>query len=195
MATITVPPRRVPWRLLAVLAALLAWVVAGAVLLGSPRVDAVEPVDALLVLAPADARLDDAAALMDAGAAGTLVLSTPGSDESSAGARACRERRSYPVVCLHPDPRTTQGEAQAFAELAGGRGWDSVAVLTQRTHLGRAGILVRRCFDGGVLQWVTSEELPASRWATRLVYETGAWVKMAVTPGCYQENGLFVPDR
>ena len=97
----------------------------------------------------------------------------------------CATEQPYPVHCLDPDPVTTQGEAQGFAALAQAQGWQSTAVLTHRSHLGRAGILIRRCFPGQVDQVASQERYVPLYWAFRLVYETGAWMKMALTPGCH----------
>ncbi|SDD03423.1 YdcF family protein [Auraticoccus monumenti] len=188
MATITEVPRRVT-RPLAVFVTLLAvWVSTGVVLLGLPRLDDPRRVDALLVLGPADGRLPQAAQLMQDGLAGTLVLSLPAPTAASpATSSACGAEHPYPVICFAADPVTTQGEAQAFAQLAEEHGWRSMAVLTHRSHLGRAGILIRRCFDGEVDQLGSQERYTLATWFTRWVYETGAWTKMALTPGCYDE--------
>jgi uncharacterized SAM-binding protein YcdF (DUF218 family) len=54
------------------------------------------------------------------------------------------------VVCFHPDPYSTRGEAEAFSRLAAKRGWRSVVVVSSRYHLVRARMLFERCYDGQV---------------------------------------------
>ena len=54
------------------------------------------------------------------------------------------------MVCFHPDPYSTRGEAEAFARLAAKRGWRSVIVVSSRYHLVRARMLFERCYDGRV---------------------------------------------
>lgn len=181
-------PRRVSPFLVTFLVLLSAWVAAGTVLLGFPHVDVPRRVDALLVPGPADRRLAEAEQMVADGLVGTLVLSLPApTAESPATGRYCAADHRHPVICIAPDPVSTQGEAQAFARLAEEHGWRSVAVLTHRSHLGRAGILVRRCFDGRVDQLASTERYVPLTWVLRLVYETGAWTKMALTRGCYDE--------
>jgi uncharacterized SAM-binding protein YcdF (DUF218 family) len=59
-----------------------------------------------------------------------------------------------------PDPYTTRGEARAIARLAAEHGWRSVVVVTSGYHVPRAGLIVRRAFDGDV-QMVGA---PSWRW-------------------------------
>ncbi len=184
-ATITVPPRRAPWRRLLALLVLTAWVLAGVVVLGLPRTSTPRHVDALLVLGPADGRVDQAAELAAEGHVGTVVVSLPEPTSASPRTAAfCAQTHPHPVHCFAPEPSTTQGEARALAALAAERGWTSVAVLTHRSHLSRAGVLVRRCFPGEVVQVVSRERYTPAYWVFRFVYETGAWIKLSLTPGC-----------
>ncbi|WP_158548121.1 ElyC/SanA/YdcF family protein [Desertihabitans brevis] len=163
-------------------------------LVGLPRIDRPSPVDAVLVLGPSDDRLEDAEELMAEQDGAALVVSLPEPfDESPATVDFCEADHDHPVHCIHPEPSTTQGEAQAFAALAAEEGWESVGVLTHRSHLTRAGILVGRCFDGEIQQWRTTEDYGTRMWIYRLVYEAGAWVKMGLTPGCEDELGWW-PD-
>ena len=67
------------------------------------------------------------------------------------GNRLCAGRPApVPVVCFHPVPYSTRGEARSVARLAVNHHWTSVLVVTSRYHIARAGILFDRCFDGAV---------------------------------------------
>jgi CBS domain-containing protein len=174
--------------LLAVVVLLGVAVVVLAAMVGLPRIDRPSTVDAVLVLGPADERVRDADELVREHDVEALVVSLPEPvEESPETARFCAEDHDYPVYCIQPEPSTTQGEAVALAALAEEHGWDSVAVLTHRSHLTRAGILVGRCYDGDIRQWRTEEDYGTRMWVYRLVYEAGAWVKMGLTPGCEDE--------
>ncbi len=184
-ATISVPPRRVPWLRLLVSAVLVAWVAAGVVVLGLPRTSTPHHVDALLVLGPADGRIDQAVELAAEGHVGTVVVSLP--EPASASPRTaafCAQTHPHPVRCFAPEPSTTQGEARALAALAAEPGWTSVAVLTHRSHLSRAGVLLRRCFSGEVVLVASGERYTPLYWVFRFLYETGAWVKVGLSRGC-----------
>ena len=54
------------------------------------------------------------------------------------------------MVCFHPAPYSTRGEAEAFSRLAAKRGWQSVVVVSSRYHLVRARMLFERCYEGRV---------------------------------------------
>ncbi len=54
------------------------------------------------------------------------------------------------VLCFHPHPYDTRGEAEGFARLAVARGWTSVVVVSSRYHIARASMLFERCFGGTV---------------------------------------------
>lgn len=120
---------------------------------------------------------------MAEGAAQALVVSNHPEDTLGQRPVPCEEaaRRPYPVYCFDPSPATTQGEARAFAELARVHGWRSVQVLTFKPQVTRARVLLGRCYDGDIRMLVSDE--PYSR-SEQLVYQTGAFIKVALTPGC-----------
>lgn len=184
-ATVSTPPQKFPWVRAVASLVILAWVCAGVVVLGLPRTAAPTGADVLLVLGPADERVQQAARLAGEGRVGEVAVSLPEPVAASPSTAAfCGQDHPYPVVCFVPEPSTTQGEARALAVLAAERGWTSVAVLSHRSHLSRADVLVRRCFVGDVTLVTSEERYTPLYWTFRLVYETGAWVKVALTPGC-----------
>ncbi|MFV0526917.1 MAG: YdcF family protein [Acidimicrobiales bacterium] len=89
-------------------------------------------------------RLDGALDLMELGAAPTLVLLL-GSSRSERAAALCGRDEPYEVVCIDPDPATTEGEARTVADLARERAWRSLVVVTSDYHLRRAVLVDRRC--------------------------------------------------
>jgi hypothetical protein len=54
------------------------------------------------------------------------------------------------VVCIHPQPRNTAGEAREVAALAAENNWDEIAVATTRFHTTRARVLFRQCLGDRV---------------------------------------------
>jgi len=126
-----------------------------------PPQPAVGKADAVVVLAgSAGPRLAKGLALVESGAAPVLVLSDGWSPTWPEANRLCAGRpAAVPVVCLHPDPYSTRGEARGFARLAQARGWDSVIVVSSRYHTVRAKMIFERCFDGSVTPADSGESL------------------------------------
>jgi uncharacterized SAM-binding protein YcdF (DUF218 family) len=86
--------------------------------------------------------------LVREGVAPVLVVSD-GGQAGSPGGRMCRQRPTgLRLVCLTPSPATTRGEARAFAELAERESWSSLVLVTSAYHLGRASLLLDRCYAG-----------------------------------------------
>ncbi len=104
--------------------------------------------DAVVLLSGDGARLPKALALMERQVAPSLVF--VGQPDTIEVMDICRVPQPFEVVCLRPDPDTTQTEAQATGRLATERRWRSIVVVTSRFHLVRARMLFRRCFDGVV---------------------------------------------
>jgi uncharacterized SAM-binding protein YcdF (DUF218 family) len=130
----------------------LAWVAAAAVLFLWPPQHAPPHADAVVVLAGARGpRLERGLALVRRGVAPVLVISDGWSPTWLEANRLCAGRAGpVPVVCLHPSPYSTRGEAKAFAREAASRRWASVVVVSSRYHIARARILFERCFKGTV---------------------------------------------
>jgi uncharacterized SAM-binding protein YcdF (DUF218 family) len=111
-----------------------------------------EHADAVVVLAGARGpRLTRGLALVRRGVAPVLAVSDAWSPTWVEANRLCGGRPAPArVLCFHPVPYSTRGEARAVARLAADHGWTSVLVVTSRYHIIRAGILFDRCHDGTV---------------------------------------------
>jgi uncharacterized SAM-binding protein YcdF (DUF218 family) len=79
------------------------------------------------------------------------------------------------VVCFHPAPFTTRGEARAVAEMAERYGWRSVILVTSRDQAWRAMLRVSRCFKGKI--YIATARMPWYQWPTQIVYQWGATIK------------------
>jgi uncharacterized SAM-binding protein YcdF (DUF218 family) len=79
------------------------------------------------------------------------------------------------IMCFHPDPSTTRGEARYIGALAEQRHWKSVTLVTSPDHAWRARLRVMRCFPGDV--YVSTTPLPAWAWAWEIPYQWGATAK------------------
>lgn len=164
-----------------------------------PTVDApIRQADALVVLGPVDAKLEEAVRLMDQGAAHTLVVSdqdqrdgAPGTCRPEVVDQAARwgwvPENSVRLLCFRPVPVTTQGEAMAIRSFGEANDWSTVNVLAHPEHLTRARILVDRCWRRDSA-YLAAPEGPASgggraAWDA-FWYQTGALGKASLTPGC-----------
>jgi uncharacterized SAM-binding protein YcdF (DUF218 family) len=138
--------------LLVLIGLILAWAIAAAVLFVWPPGHRSEHADAAVVLAGGRGpRLARGIDLVHRGIAPVLVVSDGWSPTWPEANRLCAGRPApVPVVCFHPDPYSTRGEARAFARLAARRGWTSVVLVSSRYHLLRARMLFERCFDGSI---------------------------------------------
>jgi uncharacterized SAM-binding protein YcdF (DUF218 family) len=130
----------------------LGWAIAAAVIFVWPPRSSASHADAAVVLAGGRGpRLAEGLALVRQGVAPVLVISDGWSPTWPEANRLCAGRSApVPVVCFHPVPYSTRGEAAGFARLAARRGWKSVVVVSSRYHLVRARMLFERCYDGTV---------------------------------------------
>ncbi|GAB3712757.1 hypothetical protein [Mariniluteicoccus flavus] len=97
--------------------------------------------------------------------------------------RACA-RTDRTVICVHPDPETTQGESRNLGRLAAERGWRSATVVTHTSHISRTRLLMGRCFSGEIRMTAVDTENGKRAWTYAGLYEVGAFVKALATPGC-----------
>lgn len=177
--------RRLFFRLFAVLAAMaVVWAVAGIFLYVAPPADEPKHADVLFVLGPPDQRMVYAERLMQQGYAPTLAVSSPVDQHGRYTADICGAQRAYRVICFHPDPFTTQGEARALKDLSDQYGWKSANVLTAQFHVTRARVIVSRCYEGDLHMVADRRGLPLISWAYQYLYQTAAFVKVAIHPGC-----------
>ena len=156
----------------------------GALAVGSlfvwPATDRPRAADAVVVLSGDHGeRLPEGLRLIETGVARTLVLD--GQPDHQQAIDMCKGGQPFEVICLRPHPDTTRGEARAAARLAARRGWRRLVVVTSTTHVTRARMLFRRCFDGRLdvvgasapfegraagLRNITHEVLPAAHAST-----------------------------
>ena len=114
-----------------------------------PRKSHPPQADAVVVLSGDHGeRLSVALRLLREGVTATLVLD--GTPDSPEVLRLCAEEQVFEVVCLRPDPDSTQAEARAAARLAADRGWKSLIVVTTAYHVPRSALHFLRCFEGAV---------------------------------------------
>lgn len=191
------PVRQRSWRWPAMLLATLA----GAVgvfqwNLWHPRVDQVDQADAILVLAYRADRQVHGRELAAAGVSENLVVNVsdrvrrledpndPLTYEEGEWFEECgADYPDYHAYCIYPEPNTTAGEVAAFVRLAREQGWESVVVVTEPSHLGRARAILDRCFPGTVFASASSPDSSAGRNLWRSAYEMAAYVKDIVLPG------------
>jgi uncharacterized SAM-binding protein YcdF (DUF218 family) len=144
--------RRGPAALFLLSGLALGWVIAAAALfVWAPRGPGAHA-DAVVVLAGGRGpRLSEGLALVRQGIAPVLVVSDGWSPTWPEANRLCAGRHApVRVVCFHPEPYSTHGEAEAFTNLAAQRRWKSVIVVSSRYHLVRARMLFERCYDGTI---------------------------------------------
>jgi hypothetical protein len=140
-------------------------------------------VDAIIELAgPAVERRDDLALkLAREHRADYLVQSTTASE---AGTHACLPAvPDVTILCFHPDPNTTRGEARYTAGEAARLHWRSVVLVTTSDQGWRARLWTTRCFSGKV--YIATAPLPALLWIAQLPYQWIATIKaFTVTRSC-----------
>jgi len=193
--TETPPPKRMRPLLLRALAVTsgltLVWAIAGIFLYVVPPADEPAHADVLFVLGPPDRRIGYAEELMRQGYAPTLAISSPVGKDGRYQAAVCNAHRSYRIICFNPDPFTTQGEARALNDLSNHYGWKSANVLTAQFHMTRSRVLMDRCYRGDLHMIADRRSLPlisfsnpTYSWSYQYVYQTAAFVKVAIHPDC-----------
>ena len=106
----------------------------------------------------------------------------------SQGTPASRDPCPRPVpgvtlICFHPVPPTTQGEAEFVGRLAEKYHWRSIAVVAITPQDSRARLRVERCFPGQV--YVVAAPIRLSIWPYQIAYEWAALVKaLFIQRGC-----------
>ena len=131
-------------------------------------------VDAIVMLDGPGDRLRTALTLAWAHRAPVIVISR-GSTYWGRGSVCAPQIPRVKVICFHPDPATTRGEAEFAGRLARRYHWHSIALVTITPQATRARLRVGRCFPGST--YVVTAPLPAYEWPYEVAYEWGATVK------------------
>jgi uncharacterized SAM-binding protein YcdF (DUF218 family) len=170
---------------------MLVWAIAGIFLYVVPPADEPAHAEVLFVLGPPDQRMVYAEQLMQHGYAPTLAVSSPVDQHGRFEASICGAQRSYRIICFKPEPFTTQGEARALKSLSEQYGWRSADVLTAQFHVTRARVIVSRCYAGDLHMVADRRGLPlisltnpTYSWGYQYLYQTAAFVKVAIHPSC-----------
>ncbi len=188
-------PRRV-WPKLS-LAVLVVAVGALQWFIWNPKQEVPAHVDAIFVLAYGPDRMKLGRDLARQGVSENLVLSRSNwvreavsSKESAqlpAGEwfeRCGVDYGDYRTFCVDPKPNSTGGEALGFTQLARRQGWESVLVVTERSHLRRAEIDMKQCFGGSVYGVASAGDPRPVVKVWRSLYETFAYAKDLAFPAC-----------
>lgn len=177
------PHRRWPWviGILGLISAL--WLGLCIRYVAHPDVDPYQDVDAVFILGPAEYRLGLGRELAALYASDALIV-TVTVDETTGAVyeKNFCDPQPIEVICVRPDPYTTQGEAIELARLVDERGWDTVAVLTGRPHVSRARLWMERYVQAEVLMWETELDRSWTSWLDSFVYQSAALVKALLTP-------------
>ena len=161
---------------LVLLAVVIAFLGLSAWLFVWPDEDRPRRADAVVVLAGSNSRLDKGLELMRRRTAPLLVVSDGLREGWPQANRLCRRGSPrYEVLCFHPNPYSTRGEARNVGRIARVRRWRRIVLVTSTYHLTRARILFERCLDAQVIGVASGNpvvRLPehvASEWV-KLVY-------------------------
>lgn len=161
---------------------LVIWLALGLRFITFAEADEPQSVDAVYVLGPATPeRLADGGELIESGHSNDLVVTV---FDNPAMQDLCKREQSYELHCVYPDPVTTGGEAQTFAELAERHQWESVMVVTMRSHMTRAKLLFNGCFKGEIAMIDEKRPVTAVSGTYRFMYESAAFVKNIFTATC-----------
>jgi uncharacterized SAM-binding protein YcdF (DUF218 family) len=141
--------------------------------------------------APLPLRVDAIVELGGSGMAGRDALAlelarahrAPYLMQSTVAAESGTERCLPPVpevtvLCFHPAPDTTRGEARYIAAEAARLHWKSVVLVTTPDQAWRARLRTSRCFGGQV--YTATSDLPTLDWLGQIPYQWGATLKALV---------------
>jgi uncharacterized SAM-binding protein YcdF (DUF218 family) len=154
---------------------IVTFLAASSVLFVWPATDRPRRVDAILSLAGDNeaARESTAVSLAKKGYAPVLLFSR-GNPEGPACPRVPR----VSVVCFIPHPTRTIGEVRWAADYARRHGWQSLMIVSGRTQVTRARLLMDRCFSGQIVMIPAPVQLTLLPY--EIIYEWGALAKALV---------------
>jgi uncharacterized SAM-binding protein YcdF (DUF218 family) len=180
-------PQQRRWRFVvaSALVVVLGWACAAFLVIVDPSINRPTHADAIVVLGGAnvDGRLAKGLRLAREGYAGALLISTPGPNGYAIRQACAASIPHVTITCFSPSPKTTQGEAREIRAQAAARGWRTVLVVTSRYHVSRARLIIGRCFSGRLVM-VTADSPSVQEWIYNIFYQTGAYAKALVNPGC-----------
>ena len=165
---------------------LVVWLVVGYLAIVDPTVNhAHRHADAVVVLGPPqnNGRVETALSLIRQHVAASLVVSVPSDRQRRTVPLCTAPQDGFSVTCFQPHPATTRGEAELVRDLARQHGWTSVVIVTSTYHVSRARMICDRCLDGR-LYLVAARRISMLTWAYQYLYQTGAYVKAVLQPGC-----------
>lgn len=154
----------------------IVWAVVAARLFVFPDTDRPRRVDAIVMLGGYGDRLSVAKQLFADGWAPVLAISEPVWANGTVDYLPECLDPAPGVLCFHPEPKTTRGEARSIRQLADQYGWQSILVVTDTHQVTRAEMIIERCFTGEVLMADVKVDT-AKQAAYRVVYETGAMLR------------------
>lgn len=162
------------------IALVLAFVGLSARLFVYPETASPKKADVVIVLAGArNPRLHKGLELMRKKVAPTLVISDAPIYGWPEANRLCAGRAAFKVICFHPDPYSTRGEAEHISRLVKAHHWRDVVVVTSTFHVSRARLLIKRCVKNAKVELVGAGyalgDLPryvVSEWGKLLYAET-----------------------
>lgn len=177
---------RIPAALLGVLIVVGAAVGVCQRLVFHPRLDALRPADAILVLGGLGYdRYVAGIELASAGWSPDLAISNPNGSNDAWLAEYCdRSHGRITVYCFNPDPSTTRGEGRNLRRLAAEHNWRSVIVVTYGPHISRARFILGRCFSGELIMVASKHELSSVDEVREILYQGAGFVRALLQPGC-----------
>jgi uncharacterized SAM-binding protein YcdF (DUF218 family) len=167
----------------------LGWLFTAFQLFYNVHTPAPKQADAVVMLGGASKeRLLDAMLLRDELKAPYLVISNTDTAGNASADEYCRlhsNKEIYPdIVCFTPGTMNTRGEATALGKLADKYQWKSMAVVTSKYHIKRAGLLMHQCVNTDVMMVSTTPDFTPWQWFRRFVIETGGLIDVHVKPQC-----------
>jgi uncharacterized SAM-binding protein YcdF (DUF218 family) len=169
------------WRrnIFVILCALIAlFLVLTAILFVWPATNAPRRSDAIVVLGGSGPRIPKGLALARAGYAPYLVISDPDGTPCHWAIHGVR------VICFHPHPATTQGEARAVTKLARIHNWGRIIVVPGIPQTTRARMRFDSCYHGTLL-FDPASPGGLGAWIHNVFYEWGALAKaLTLQRGC-----------
>ena len=158
-----------------IVAGLGVWLALALYLFVWPCQDHPRHVAAIVVLAgDAEHRFPLALALARAGVAPVLVVSDGVRSSWLPASRLCAHPSGhrFRVICFHPRPYSTRGEARGALTLAERNHWRSLLVVTSTYHLFRARMLFKRCIDGRARVYATGTSASLTWLPVNMASET-----------------------